>query len=119
MRYPETLYYAAERPFLVLFGQEQYPCAFLKAAVLTERIIRGHPFTDGNKRTGYLAGITLLELLMDLTVEADKEQVVKVCLSVESERMSAQELAEWMGDHADPVVNAWGENDLDPWRHHR
>ena len=43
-----------------------------------EAIIQGDPFTDGNKRTGYLSGITLLELLSGVTVEADDDEIVEV-----------------------------------------
>jgi len=100
MRYEESLHYAVERPFLVLYDQEQYPDSFLKSAILMEAIIQRHPFTDGNKRTGYLAGITLLELLTDLTVEAGKDEVESVCLTVEDEQMTAQELALWMRERA-------------------
>ena len=103
MRYEETLHYAMERPFLVLYDQEQYPGPFLKSAVLMEAIIQRHPFTDGNKRTGYLGGITLLELLSGLTVEADKDEVEYVCLAVEDERMTAEELALWMEERAIPA----------------
>src|SRR5215203_5297404 len=75
MRYEESLHYVVDKPFLVLYGREQFPGNFLKAAVLMEAIIRGHPFTDGNKRTGYLSGITLLELLSGVTVEADDDEI--------------------------------------------
>jgi death-on-curing protein len=92
-----------DRPFLTLFGEEQYPGPFLKAAVMMENIIQGHPFTDGNKRTGYLAGITLLELLTGLTVEATDEEIVGICLSVEAKETSVQGLADWMEAHAVPA----------------
>jgi len=100
MRYEDALHYSAERPFLVLFDQEQYPGPFLKAAALIEAIIQRHPFTDGNKRTGYLAGITLLELLTGLTVEANADEVETVCLAVEDKQMTAEELATWMEERA-------------------
>jgi death-on-curing protein len=32
------------------------------AAVYTARIVRNHPFVDGNKRTGFVVGILFLEL---------------------------------------------------------
>ena len=32
------------------------------AAVLTFGIVKHHPFVDGNKRTGFVAGILFLEL---------------------------------------------------------
>lgn len=85
---------------MTLFGVEQYPGPFLKAAVIMENIIQGHPFTDGNKRTGYLAGLTLLELLTGFTVEAGDDEVAEICLKVEDKRMPAEELAAWMEDHA-------------------
>jgi death on curing protein len=104
MRYVETLHYAVERPFLTLFDQEQYPGSFVKAAVLMEAIIQGHPFTDGNKRTGYLAGITQLELLNGETVEAEVSEVESVCLAVEAGQITLTELAWWMWDRAVPVI---------------
>lgn len=119
IRYAESLHYIVDKPFLVLFDEEQYPDPFLKAAVMMESLNRGHCFTDGNKRTGYLAGITLLELLVGLTVEADKDEVERVSLAVEAKELSTEELASWMSDHSEPTVNMWGENDLDPWRDRR
>lgn len=76
---------------------------------MMESIVQGHPFSDGNKRTGYLSGITFLELLTGLTVEADDDEIADVCLTVESGRMSVEELASWMFDHSEPTVNAFGE----------
>src|SRR5579863_7211340 len=35
----------------VVFGQEQYPALYDKAAVYLRNIIGDHPFSDGNKRT--------------------------------------------------------------------
>lgn len=119
IRYAESLHYIVDKPFLVLSDEEQYPGPFLKAAVMMESLNRGHCFTDGNKRTGYLAGVTLLELLVDLTVEADEDEVERVSLAVEAQRLSTEELADWMFDHSEPTVNVWGESDLDPWRDRR
>lgn len=103
IRYPESLHYAVDRPFLTLFGQVQYPDPFLKAAVMMESINQGHPFVDGNKRTGYLAGITLLELLTGLTVAAEDREIVDISLAVQAEEVGAHELASWMKAHAVPA----------------
>jgi|SRR5579883_1751836 len=35
-------------------GQDLHPDPFEKAAVLIDGIVHGHPFEDGNKRTGFL-----------------------------------------------------------------
>lgn len=61
----------------------------------------------------------MLELLAGLTVEANEGEVERVSLAVEAQRLSMEELADWMGEHSEPVVNMWGENDLDPWRDRR
>ena len=44
-------------------------------------------------RTGYLAGITLLELLTDLTVVAEDQEIVGISLAVEDEQATTEELA--------------------------
>jgi death on curing protein len=51
---------AIARPFATFGGVYLYPTSFEKAAAIGESIIMNHPFDDGNKRTGFLAMITLL-----------------------------------------------------------
>ncbi len=42
---------------------DPHPSPFAKAAMLFRGITQGHPFTDGNKRTGFLIAAYLLDLL--------------------------------------------------------
>jgi death on curing protein len=51
-----------ERSDLTLHGNEIYQTIYLKSASLMEGIIRLHPFTDGNKRTGLLATYVYLDI---------------------------------------------------------
>lgn len=51
-----------ERPDLTLHGNKLYQDIYLKSASLLEGIIRLHPFTDGNKRTGLLATYAYLDI---------------------------------------------------------
>ncbi len=51
---------AIARPFATFGGEDLYQTSFEKAAAIGESIIMNHPFLDGNKRTGFLAMITLL-----------------------------------------------------------
>ena len=44
-----------------VFGQRIYPDIFHQAAAYMFHIIKGHIFTDGNKRTGLAVAITFLE----------------------------------------------------------
>jgi death on curing protein len=52
---------AIARPFQTFGGEDWYPSAYEKAAAIGESIIINHPFIDGNKRTGFLALLAILE----------------------------------------------------------
>lgn len=55
-----SLEYALEEIDAVLFGEELHPNLFEKAATLIYKIIIGHVFHDGNKRTGLATGQLLI-----------------------------------------------------------
>ena len=42
------------------FEFERYPGVYEKAAAYCYYIVKNHPFSDGNKRTGFLAGLMFL-----------------------------------------------------------
>lgn len=67
----------------VTFGQDLYPTAYDKAAVLMRGIIADHPFIDGNKRSGVVSALVFLNLngidtggLVDKDLEDFAVQVV-------------------------------------------
>jgi death-on-curing protein len=47
--------------FQTFGGAEPHPTPFDKAAVILRGITQGHPFVDGNKRTGFLTAAYYLE----------------------------------------------------------
>ena len=51
---------ALNRPFQTFGGEDLYSSFYEKAAAVIQSIIINHPFVDGNKRTGFLLGETLL-----------------------------------------------------------
>lgn len=53
---------AAARPKTAVFGSEAYETPVEKAAALLHSIVSNHPLLDGNKRLGFLAAATFLEL---------------------------------------------------------
>ena len=53
---------AVARPQTTVFGDEAYPDLWTKAAALLQSIVKGHPLVDGNKRLGWLAPATFLEI---------------------------------------------------------
>lgn len=69
------------------------------AAIVCEGIVRGHPFVDGNKRTGFLAAFAFMQVNgMDLV--ADEDAVVDAIDDLAAGRLTVAELAEWMSGHS-------------------
>jgi len=53
---------AVARPRASAFGEEAYPDPWVKAAALLHSLTRNHPFVDGNKRAGWNAAWTFIEV---------------------------------------------------------
>lgn len=83
---------AVGSPQQSMFGTDLYPSLAEKGAVLLRGIVRGHPFSDGNKRVALLA---LCEFLArngaDLTASNDEvyELVMAAANGLEREAISA------------------------------
>ena len=82
---------ASERPRTFVYGHEPYDTLIAKASVLGYEIIVGHPFVDGNKRTGHAAMETFL-LLNGHEINAPSEEQEKVILQVARENWDARNL---------------------------
>ena len=101
VRYMSGLLYALDRPWLSFRGAEPlYPEPHDKAAALMEIIIRSHPFVDGNKRTAFVAGVTLLRMLSGKRVNVPPEEVLAVCQSIEHKDWGTEELSAWFWNNA-------------------
>ena len=69
-------------------GEDPHPDAFDKAAMLLRGITQGHPFNDGNKRTGFLtAAFYLSQMGIAAPDPFPDEEAFTLCL-----RISAGEL---------------------------
>ena len=53
---------AAARPQAAAFGEDAYLDLWTKAAALLQSIVNNHALVDGNKRLGWLATATFLEI---------------------------------------------------------
>jgi death-on-curing protein len=71
------------------------PGIFELAAAYTAGIVQNHPFVDGNKRTGFLAGAAFLEI-NGLRFVANETDATQIILALASGLLSEQQLAEWM-----------------------
>jgi death on curing protein len=79
-----------------LFEQELYPDIFDKAALIAHRIIVGHIFHDGNKRTGMEACRLFLEI-NGYDMRMDNE-VVNVALQIATHEIQFDEISSWLRD---------------------
>ncbi len=69
------------------------------AAAYTAGIVRNHPFTDGNKRTGFLVGILFLEL-NGYRFGAAEEDAAKAVIELASGTLSESGYLAFLQAHA-------------------
>ena len=91
---PGSLDFVLEEINGFLYGEELYPDILQKAALISWRIISGHIFHDGNKRTGMEACRIFLDLngskmLMDF-------EVVNVSIQIASKEMDFNPFVGWL-----------------------
>jgi death-on-curing protein len=53
---------ACARPKTTAFGEDAYPDLWAKAAALLQSLVKNHALVDGNKRLGWVATATFLEI---------------------------------------------------------
>lgn len=73
-----------------------------RAAVLVRGIILGHPFLDGNKRTG-MACLSLVLERNGYELAVDETEGVEFALRVARGELSMDDLATWIHGHARKV----------------
>lgn len=71
------------------------PGIFELATAYLAGIVQNHPFVDGNKRTGFLAGAAFLGI-NGLRFVANETDATQMILALASGRLSEQQLAEWL-----------------------
>ena len=65
------------------------------AAAYVAGIVRHHPFFDGNKRTGFVAGVLFLEL-NGYRFTASEEDATQAVFGLAAGMMEEKEFAAWM-----------------------
>ena len=69
------------------------------AAAYAFGLVRNHPYRDGNKRIGFLASVTFLEL-NGYEFEATDADVVTHIVGLAAGTVSEEALAEWIRQHS-------------------
>lgn len=70
------------------------PTIFELAAAYASGIVKGHPFLDGNKRSGLMAAAMFLEI-NGYIFQASEEEAALQILALADLRLSNAELADW------------------------
>lgn len=69
------------------------------AAAYAFGLVNDHPYRDGNKRIGFLAMVTFLEI-NGYTFEASDADVVTTFLALAAGDLSEDQLTDWIDKHA-------------------
>lgn len=90
---------AVARPQATFDGEELYTDVFTKAAVLSESLMRNHPFVDGNKRTG-IAAAALFIYRNGLRLTASNKELESFTHLVASLHPKISENTNWFKSHS-------------------
>ena len=85
---------AAARPSTSAFGTDAYPDIWSKAAALLQSIVGNHALVDGNKRLGWLATATFLEINGVGVASASNDDVYDLVIWVASSRTEVEAITE-------------------------
>lgn len=92
---------AVAQPKATFGGTDLYPTLIEKAAALCFALVRGHPFVDGNKRTGHAAMETFL-VLNGAEIDAPVDEQERLMLDLAAGRINRSDLTNWLSLHVKP-----------------
>ncbi len=102
MRSPSSLLHLVDIVQGTLAGEDMYPSLMQKAALYAHRIIAGHVFWDGNKRTGMTSAFTFLEVNGRQPAKLITEsEIVQVALRIATGEMDLVAVTDWLRDKYD------------------
>ncbi len=93
---------SSARPFATFGGEYLYPTSFEKAAAIGESIIMNHPFVDGNKRTGFLAMITLLRD-DNYVFNGEQDDSYNFTIKISTGELKFEQIVEWLKSNTVPI----------------
>ncbi|HEX7905868.1 MAG TPA: type II toxin-antitoxin system death-on-curing family toxin [Chitinophagaceae bacterium] len=86
---------AIARPYQTFGGVNLYNTGYEKAAAIGESIIINHPFVDGNKRTGYLAMLAILEE-EKLQITATNDEIYTFIINISTGKIKYELIVDWL-----------------------
>lgn len=95
---------AIARPFQTFGGEGLYPSPVEKAAAIAESIVLNHPYLDGNKRTGFLAMFSMVEIY-NLQITASESEAHETMIQVSTGALNYEGLVAWLELHVAPAAS--------------
>ncbi len=86
---------AIARPYHTFGGEDLYPTIYEKAAAIAESIIINHPFIDGNKRTGYLLMLAILEE-GKLEFSVPNHEIYSLIIGISTGGIKFEQIVNWL-----------------------
>jgi len=80
------------------------PSIFELAAAYVFAFVKNHPFVDGNKRTGFLAGYVFLGM-NGVELVADEDEAAAIILDLAAGEVAEAELARWLAAACAPAAD--------------
>jgi len=90
---------AAAAPQASVFGEEVYATVTEKAAAICQAIVRGHPFSDGNKRVALVALAVFLDS-NGYALTASNDAAYATIMALAQGELGREELTRWVEEHS-------------------
>jgi len=100
LREHQLLQSVAARPYIVVFGEEQFPTLIDKAAATMHALAAYHVFADGNKRTAVRATRMFLEANGIRPIWSEDE-VRDFVLGIAKGEIDLEGVRAWLHDHTE------------------
>lgn len=84
---------AVARPQTSAFGEDAYPDLWTKAAAFLQSILKNHALVDGNKRLGWLATATFLDINGVGVTHVSNDAVYNFVVAVAAGSYDVEEIA--------------------------
>lgn len=98
----QVLQATVKRPYLILFGEEQFPTLIDKAAATLYSISAHHVFIDGNKRTAIRATELFLEA-NGLRATWEQDTIREYVLKIAQGHIEIEEVADWLAPYIEEI----------------
>ena len=93
------LHSSVERPKATFGGIELYETVWLKAGAFIQSLVMNHPFTDGNKRTGFFSTKRFL-FINGYNLQYTLDEAYNFCLRVDNDGLTVEQIGQWLQKHA-------------------